>query len=378
MTRKALRTRLCEMLGIEYPILLAGMGVLGMATPPRLVAAVSNAGGMGFAACSQNSPEWVRRTVREIKQLTEKPFGVNVMFPSTGAENLGTPEEIYQKLQKEYPEHVAFVRNLMQELGLPLYDFKDWDAEFRGTYSRENAWQQLEIVLEEKVPVISCGLGLPPEVAQVAHENGMKVLATAGSARNAVRHAEAGADIIVAQGHEAGGHTGRISTIPLVLSAIEAIKPVPVVAAGGIVNGRALAAALALGAIGVWCGTAFLLSEECNIYPEHKEKIIRGRAEEWTVSRCYTGKTARHYRNKVIETWEKSGLPVLPMAYETVLFNMLQSSAARHHKPEYIYNAASQSINLLKEIRPARQIIAEMVNEALDTLKKLNGLLPEN
>jgi nitronate monooxygenase len=341
------------------------------------VAAVSNAGGMGFAACSQNSPEWVRQTIREIKQLTVKPFGVNVMFPSSGGENLGTPEEIYRKLHEEYPEHVSFVRGLMEELGLPFADFPEWDAEFRGTYSRENAWRQLEVAIEEKVPVISCGLGLPPEAAKAAHENGMKVLATAGSARNALRHARAGADIIVAQGHEAGGHTGRISTIPLVQATIEAVSPAPVVAAGGITNGRALAAALALGAIGVWCGTAFLLSEECNIYPEHKEKIISGNSSEWTVTRCYTGKTARHYRNAVISAWEKSGLPVLPMAYETVLFNMLQASAAKHHQPDYIYNAASQSVDLLKEIRPARQIVADMVQQAEETIKDLQRLLPQ-
>ena len=377
MTKKVLRTKLCDMLGIEYPILLAGMGVLGMATPPRLVAAVSNAGGMGFAACSQNSPEWVRQTIREIKRLTNKPFGMNVMFPSTGGEEIGSPEEIYHRLLKEYPEHVAFVRNLMQELGLLIYDFKDWGPEFKGTYSRENAWKQLEVIIEEKIPVLSCGLGLPREVAEVAHQHGVKVLATAGSVRNALRHAEAGADIIVAQGHEAGGHTGRIATLPLVLSVIEAIKPVPVVAAGGIVNGRGLVAALALGALGVWCGTIFLLAEECNIYPEHQEQIIKGRAEEWTVTRCYTGKTARHYRNKVIEAWEKSGLPVLPMAYETVLFNQLMSSAAKHHKPEYIYNAASQSVNILKKKKPARQIVAEMVAEATEALQNLRGVLQE-
>jgi len=374
MARKVLRTELCDLLGIEYPILQAGMGALGRATPPKLVAAVSDAGGMGFCACAQNSPDWVRRNIREIRKLTDRPFGMNVMFPS-GVDQAESAEEIYNKLPKEYPEHVAWVKNLMKELGLPWYDFKDWGDLYKGTYSREVARQQIEVILEEKVPVVSAGLGIPPEVVKAAHAQGAKVMATSGSVRNAIRQAEAGVDIVVAQGYEAGGHTGHIATLPLVLSVIEAVSPVPVVAAGGIANGRGLVAALALGAVGVWCGTAFLIATESDVYPEHQENIIRGRAEDWTITRCYTGKTARHYRNKIIEAWGKSDLPPLPMSYETVLLNHLVASAAKHGKPEYIYNPAGQIVSILKERKPAHRIVEEMIDEAIDILHTLPQVL---
>ncbi len=373
MPRRVLKTKLCAILGIEYPILLAGMGVLGRATPPRLVAAVSNAGGLGIAACSQNDPEFVRQRIREIKALTGKPFGMNVLFPGK-AEEMGNPEDIYHRLQKEYPRHVEFVHNLMNELGLPVYEFKDWDPRFKGTYSWEVARKQVEVILEENVPVLSAGLGVPADIVGMAHARGMKVLGTAGSVRNAVRHVEAGVDIVVAQGYEAGGHTGTVATLPLVLSVVAAVSPVPVVAAGGIASGQGLVAALALGAVGAWCGTAFLLAEESNIYPEHQQAIIEGHAEDWTVTRCYTGKTARHYRNRVIEAWTKSGLPVLPMPYETVLFNQLLNSAEKHYRPEYIYNAAGQIVNILRERQPAAKIITDMIEEAEQTLDRLGNI----
>jgi len=351
------------------------MGSLGRGSPPKLVAAVSNAGGMGFCACAQNSPTWVREKIREIKSLTDKPFGMNVMFPSTETGEAGSAEIIYATLIKDYPEHVNFIKKLMKELGLPWYEFKDWGELYQGTYSREVARKQVEVIFEEKVPALSAGLGIPPDVVEAAHAQGMKVLSTAGSVRNAIHLVEAGVDIVVAQGHEAGGHTGRIATLPLVLSVIDAIDPVPVVAAGGIANGQGLVASLALGAVGVWCGTVFVLATESGIWPEHQEKLIRDRAEDWTISRCYTGKTARHHKNKVIEAWEKSGLLPLPMKYETVLFNQLVASAAKHNKPEYIYNPAGQIVSVLKERKPARQIVEEMVEQAAEVTRRLQGTL---
>jgi len=132
-------------------------------------------------------------------------------------------------------------------------------------------------------------------------------------------------------------------------------------------------ASLALGAVGVWCGTVFVLATESGIWPEHQEQLIRDRAEDWTISRCYTGKTARHHKNKVIAAWEKSGLLPLPMTYETVLLNQLVASAAKHNKPEYIYNPAGQIVNILKERKPARQIVEEMVEQAADVMRRLQG-----
>src|SRR3989304_959284 len=205
MSRPVLRTSLCDFLGIEYPIVLAGMGGRGLATPPRLVAAVSNAGGPG-----------------------------------------------------------------------------------------------VRVVLDERVAVFAAGLGDPAWVVPLARKQGMKTIGPAGAVRNAVRHARVGVDVVVAQGHEAGGHTGKIANFPLVPQVVDAVRPTPGVAGGGPADGRGVAAALARGAAGVWVGTAFLVANECDIPDKNKERILLAASEDFVVSRSFTGTTARSCRNPIV------------------------------------------------------------------------------
>ena len=173
------------------------------------------------------------------------------------------PDEVRKEIEEKYPRHAKFTDELIPKLGLTPQppDRKSWVKTPKATR------EQLKVILEEEVPILIIGLGDTAEVVPLAHERGIKVMALAGAVKHALSHARKGADVIIAQGYEAGGHTGTIGNFPLVPQIVDAVKPKPVVVAGGICDGRGVAAALALGAVGVWCGTAFLVSKECGINP---------------------------------------------------------------------------------------------------------------
>jgi NAD(P)H-dependent flavin oxidoreductase YrpB (nitropropane dioxygenase family) len=181
----------------------------------------------------------------------------------------------------------------------------------------------------------------------------------------------AGVDFIVAQGGEAGGHTGRVATMPLIPQVVDAVSPAPVIAAGGIADGRGIVAALALGAVGVWVGTAFLVAEECEIYPAHQQQILGGSSEDFVVTRAYTGKTARDFHNDVITAWENSGLDALPMPLQGVLIEDLVDAAAAAGRHDLVNNPAGQAGGLVNQRRPARDILRSMVEQAEETAARL-------
>jgi NAD(P)H-dependent flavin oxidoreductase YrpB (nitropropane dioxygenase family) len=231
---------------------------------------------------------------------------------------------------------------------------------------REPGWanDQMEVVIEEKVPVFASGLASPGPWVERLHANGTKVVSLVGNVRAARRVAEAGVDVVVAQGTEAGGHTGKIATLALVPQVIDAVAPIPVVAAGGIADGRGLAAVLALGAIGAWCGTAFLVSEEANQPTLQKQRVIDAQAEDTRVTRLYSGKTMRNVTNPLIEAWEASGLRALPMGLQGLLVRDIVHSLRAAGREDLLMNAAGQTSGMLTEIRPARVILDEMVDQA--------------
>jgi nitronate monooxygenase len=363
-----LRTQLCRDFGIEYPILLAGMGVKGRATPPALVAAVCEAGGMGFLGCSWLDADEVRRRIRAVRAMTDRPFGVNLLLPASMADAASDRAEMRARLERDYPQHVAFVRSLMNHFGLSprLAEGAAMSADFIR--------RQVDVLLEERVAFFAAGLGDPAWAVPLAHQIGMKVIGLTGSVRNAERQINAGVDYIVAQGYEAGGHVGKIASLALIPQVVDAVRPIPVIAAGGIADGRGLVAALALGAVGVWMGTAFLLAEESGIYREHQEEIARGVAEDFIVTRAYTGKTARDYRNAAIEAWERSDLSPLPMPLQGVLMDDFIAAAETAGRPELINNPAGQIGGLLTRRRPAAEIVSTIVEQAAEVLDRLDGL----
>jgi len=351
------------MLGIEYPILLAGMGSRGKATPAELVAAVSEAGGMGCIGGSGLEPEQIRAAIRKVRTLTSKPFGVDLLLPAKLAEAAKTRSEVRRQLRERYPEHVDFLRRLLAEHQVP-----ECEVDNEVVISDKLIAAQLEMVFEEKVPMFAAGLGDPSGMVPRARSQGMKVLGLAGTVSNAQRHVKAGVDIVVAQGYEAGGHTGKIANFALIPQVVDAVSPVPVVAAGAIADGRGIAAALTLGAVGVWVGTAFLVANECEIADAMKEQIINGRAQDFDIQRIYTGKTMRCYRNALVEAWNKSALEPLPMPYQKILLDDFNESAAKAGRWDLHSNPAGQGAGMLSERKPAKRIFEDLVESTLRAL----------
>ena len=363
--RATLRTSLCELLGCRYPVMLAGMGGTAQVTTPELVAAVSNAGGFGVLGAVSRTPENIRRSAQRIRDLTDKPFGIGVAMPASLAKSQKTWEETEKQIALDHPKHLAFVQDLMARFKLP-------PAERRaGVMWGSLSHEQVAAVLEERVALLAAALGDPTGVVPRAHAIGTKVLGMAGSVVNALRQKQAGVDIIVSQGAEAGGHTGRISTFPLLPAIVDAVAPSPVVAAGGIGDGRGVIAALALGAVGAWIGTAFLAAEEAALPETHWQQLQAGSAEDFTISRAYTGKTARSFRNDVKDAWDKSGLSPLPMPLQSVLMKPFEDAAIAAGRWELVCNNAGQVAGSLTRRRPAREIVEEIVSQASELLLKL-------
>ena len=368
MSRPILHTELCDILGIEYPIMLAGMGVWGMGTPPELVAAVSDAGGLGVLGGSALSPEEVRRRIQRVRQLTDKPFGVDLLLPASLAKASTTRTGVREELARNHPEHVTFMHGLLER-----FELTQAPVENDIVNSDEYAEAQIQVVLEEEVPIFAAGLGDPARIIPRAREQSMVVIGLAGTVRNAERNRDAGVDIVVCQGTEGGGHTGPVATLPLVSQAVEAIAPIPVVAAGGITGGRGIAAALTLGAIGVWMGTAFLIAEEGGLPDTVKGDIVDGKATDFRISEAWTGKTLRAKKNVISDAWAESGLKPLPTPHQRVLMEDFLSAAQQAGRWDLYMNAAGQGAGMLTERRPANDIMADLVVQTVEALTEMPG-----
>jgi NAD(P)H-dependent flavin oxidoreductase YrpB (nitropropane dioxygenase family) len=375
MSGSVLRTPVCDMLGIEYPILLAGMGPTagggrGAAATAELVAAVSNAGGLGVLGGAGSHPDRLRQEIRRVRSLTDKPFGVDLLFPSN-AVRVGSDSGAADWRAQIPASYWEAIRKLKEEFGIP-----DVQVERPRGIQDWTVADQVAVVQDERVPVLASGLGNPAPYVERCHALGMKVIALVGNTKNAKRVAAAGVDLVVAQGTEAGGHTGRIGTLALVPQVVDAVAPIPVAAAGGIADGRGVAAAFALGAQAVWCGTAFLATREANIEDWQKQRIVNATEEDTIVTRLYSGKTMRNITNPLAQAWEASGLKALPMGLQGLLIADLIAGAKAAGKDELLMNAAGQAAGLITTLRPAAQVLQEMVDGAIQVLtERLPGMV---
>jgi len=375
MGKRIFRTKLCDMLGIEYPVLSAGMGpsLIGEKTgaPVELVVAVSEAGGLGVLGAAGFTVEAMHEHIREIKKQTDKPFGVDLLLPKMIVESGDRPFEkdaVYPltDIIKTLPEaYLDFILKVQKEMLLPELEASYQDG---STVTRPHA--AVRVCIEEKVPLFCSGLGNPGFMVQDAHRAGMKVLGISGNTKNARRIAQSGADLVVAQGHEGGGHTGRIGSMALWPQAVDAVAPTPLLAAGGVGDGRGLAAALACGCIGVWVGTRFLASEEGGALPIQKETIVEATDEDTRRSYLYTGKTSRTIYNQLHDLWENSGLEPLPFPEQSLFASALAEMFNKAEKKEFMGPFSGQVSGLIKEIKPAAVILEEMVEEAADILMR--------
>jgi nitronate monooxygenase len=377
MGKRTLRTRICDLLNIDYPVLSAGMGpsLVGEKTgaPIELVVAVSEAGGLGVLGAAGFTVEELREQIREIKKLTDKPFGVDLLLPRSTVENGDIafdpdgPQDFFLKDAVEFlpKEHRDWIMKIKEEHKLPDMEAK---SKIGSTITRPHA--AVKVCIEEGVPLFCAGLGNPGFMVEAAHAAGMKVLGISGNTKNARRIAESGADVIVAQGHEGGGHTGRVGSVALWPQAVDAVAPKPLLAAGGIGDGRGLAAALACGCEGVWVGTRFLCSDEGGILPIQKENIIEATDEDTRRSYLYTGKTSRTIYNGLHDLWENSGLEALPFPQQGIIASALAEMFNRAEIKEYMGPFSGQVSGLIKEVKPAAQILEDMVEQAAEILSE--------
>lgn len=357
----ALRTPICSLLSIKHPVLQAGMsGVAG----PDLVAAVSRAGGLGILTGTLVPPDELRARIRRVREITDRPFGVNLILhddlrPPADASRI--PEDLIRSVQKQ-------LNRFRKRLGLPVI------------WSRPPAvpdWLDaaLSVILEERVPVWSIGLGNPaPEMVSRCHSRGIKVIAMVTTVEDARQVAESGVDSIVAQGSEAGGHrsswrkpdsreAANIGTLALVPRVVDSVR-VPVIAAGGISDGRGLAAALALGAAGVMIGTRFIPTRE-SIAPDfHKRAVVERSADSTTVTDVFTGAYARVLRNPFTSEYAASRAPVLPPFVQARATEDIQRAAVGRGSADFAPLYCGQGIGWYREITSAADVVEQIVREA--------------
>jgi len=363
------------MLGIEYPILSAGMGpsLIGEKTGAtvELVVAVSEAGGLGVLGAAGFTIDEMREAIREIRKQTDKPFGVDLLLPSQTTSMAdhdyeGPAEVPLSDVLKTLPqEHYDWMMKIKEEMDLPDITGK---VNMVSTTVRPHA--AVKTCIEEKVPLFCAGLGNPGFMVKDAHAAGMKVLGLSGNTKNAVRIAKSGADLVAAQGHEGGGHTGRVGSLALWPQAVDAAAPTPVLAAGGIGDGRGVAAALAVGCVGVWVGTRFLASHEGGLMDLQKDAIVKATDEDTRRTYLYTGKTSRATYNKFHDLWEASGLDPLPFPIQVLFASGMVEMFNQARKRDYIGPFAGQVSGLIKEIKPAAEILRDMVEETVDILAR--------
>ncbi len=320
-----LTTKLTEILDCDHPVMLAGMGGVSYSA---LVAAVSDAGGFGTLGAAPMGLERMVTEMAEVRARTDRPFGVDLLTAlPTGIE------------------------------------------------------EQVEALIAGGASVYVAGLGVPRDVVELCHSRGVLVVNMCGKVRHAVAAVEAGCDIVVAQGTEAGGHTGQVATMPLVPQVVDAVGDrVPVVAAGGIVDGRGLAAALALGADGVWIGTRFIATPEAHVVTGYREAILRGHDDGTVITRAYTGKTLRALRNSYTQHFEDHPDELQPFPNQ---IGRSMTDGAMHLgappdaegiDPDKECYAAGQGIGGIDEILPAGEIVHRIVEEAERTLDQLGAL----
>ena len=366
MAKRKLHTRLCDVIEIEYPIIQAGMG--GFSDPP-LVIAVSEAGGLGTLGAAVYEPDTLDEAIREIRKGTSNPFAIDLLLPDSLKDMEGITKE---GLMKYIPDdYFEYAKELRKKFNVP----DDYHSRRGGSlFTMEGTKQLVQVCLDNKVPVIAAGLGRLGWVMPECKARGIKTIGMGANVKMALKHVEDQVNVIVAQGFDAGGHTGNIGTLAVVPQIVDAAKPIPVAAAGGIADGRGLVAALALGAEGVWCGSMFLLSNEVTFTERQKDRVIAATERDAVISKAISGKTLRQLKSPFTEVWDKGPKPPLGWPFHNLLTLDIVDYAYQHKDQkefdDILVTPASQATRLLNRRRTAKQIIEDMVEEAVAILEE--------
>ncbi|MCD2186870.1 nitronate monooxygenase [Actinomycetospora soli] len=373
-----MRTALTELLGVEHPL-------VGFNRSPAVVAAVTNAGGFGVLAASMYTPAELDAQLRWIsEQVDGRPYGVDLLVPEKFA--VGDPDQLVASLRAQIPDaHRAFVDALLDEHGVPATEhdpLDDTSDEIAAAINPAGAEALLDVAFSHRIGMVANALGPPPaDLVERAHGAGVVVASLVGQRKHAERQLAAGVDVLVAQGTEAGGHTGTVATTVLTPEVVEVAGDRPVLAAGGIATGDQMAAALALGAAGVWCGSVWLGSHEDITPLPVKEKFLAAGSSDTLRSRTITGKPARQLRSAWHDAWDRPDAPEpLPLPLQPMLvgriWDRVHDAAAAGHPGAIALDTyfIGQVVGGFTELRGAGEITRDMVDGCRRRLRALGEL----
>ena len=369
-----MKNRMCEMFGIDLPI-------FAFSHCRDVVVEVSKAGGMGVLGMARMSPERVEEELDWIDAHIEgKPYGVDILMPNSIEDSSAmkfNPEQLLP------PEHVAFVRKMLDDAGVPPLPAQEAEEIKREivkglNFTRGESLAMVEAAMKHPIKLIVNALGTPPtDLVEKAHARGIKVGALAGKPRHAVRHKQAGCDFVVAVGTEAGGHTGDIASMVLWPSIVDAVAPLPVLGAGGVGRGRQFAAALVLGCEGVWAGSLWLKTAQSEVTPEIKQKMFEAQASDAMLTTSVTGKSCRTLRNKFSEAWEQPGAPrPLPAPTQNYLWwQEGRTRVERFRAKDFLTYPVGQIVGDMHEETSVKAVIYDLLNEMLEARERLDEML---
>jgi len=377
-----MKSPVCEMLGIEFPL-------FAFSHCRDVVAAVSRAGGFGVLGATGHTPQSIHTELQWIDDhVGGKPYGLDILFP----ENMATAGETgvtYNSLRTRVPqEHRDFAAKLLAGADVELVQVEASDDRPQP-FDPETAMRTLEAAFEHPLKLIANALGVPPPaMIEMGRRHGVPVAALVGAKEHAIRQVNAGVDLLVAQGTEAGGHCGEVTTmvlIPEVLKAIKPIRDVPVLAAGGIMNGRQMAACMAMGAAGVWTGSVWLATRESETSEIFREKMIEASSRDAVRVKTRTGKPARQLRSAWTEAWERSPdspgalpMPLMSLVSEGALRSVNRAAEAGNKKArDMVTYFVGQGVGLIDSVRSAGQVVQEFKEEFLEAVEHMNGLVED-
>lgn len=366
LTKNPLKTRLTDEFGLEFPI-------IAFTHCKDVVAAVVNAGGLSVYGAAGLPPEQIEKDVAWIRErIGTKAFGVDIIVPASSPPASVSRAELMEQIS---PAHWEFIRKIMEDYKIPEPSQEAKNKRESQLRTQEYQRKQVECVVDLRVPIFASGLGSPAFILEEAHAKGIKVFHLIGNVRQAVRSHEIGTDYIIAQGHDSAGHTGEIGTYALVPQVVAACKGTPIILAGGFGgSGGQLAAAMCLGAVGIWCGTLWLTSRESDVDPIVKEKLLAATERDTAWNRFATGKPNRRLRTILDNLWED---PKAPQPYhdplQPLLVGDLNTSVRENKIAPFMTTPAGQGVGMVHEYKPAAQILFEAVAEAEEVFEDIFG-----